>query len=209
MALSKKQTIISIVLNMLVAVFSAIGTVIAFQKHGFTLFQFYTVDSNVFAMLACTLYSVFLIRKLRCKKEIPLWAVMSKYAAVCCLSVTFIVVVAVLSPMFGIEGYRVMLFTDDMLFHHLLTPLIAALSFFLFDRIPLSAGKAARFALIPTAIYAVIVIALNILKKLEGPYPFLMVYNQPVYMSAIWVVVILGGAYAFAWLIAKLRHTVD
>ena len=31
---------------------------------------------------------------------------------------------------------------------------------------------------------------LNVLKVVEGPYPFLMVYNQKWYMSIIWIIVI-------------------
>ena len=46
-----------------------------------------------------------------------------------------------------------------------------------------------------TLIYAAIFITLNILKVYEGPYPFLMVYKQPVYMSIIWFILIVGGAF--------------
>jgi len=36
---------------------------------------------------------------------------------------------------------------------------------------------------------------------MNGPYPFLRVNEQPVYMSVLWVAVIMGGAYLLAWLI--------
>ena len=45
-----------------------------------------------------------------------------------------------------------------------------------------------------------------IAKVIEGPYPFLYVYKQPVYMSVLWCVIILGGAYLIAlllWLTGK------
>ena len=200
---------ISILLNLSVAVLSAVGTAISFGKHGCRMFQFYTVDSNIFAMLACAVYAVFLIRRLIAKAEIPAWAAMVKYAAVCCLAVTFLVVVAVLAPVNGAKGYQMMLLHDDMLYHHLLCPLLAALSFFLFDRVPVKAGKAARFALLPTVVYAVVTVILNLVRVLVGPYPFLMVYRQSVCLSVLWVFLILGGAYAFAWLVARLRHKID
>jgi hypothetical protein len=38
---------------------------------------------------------------------------------------------------------------------------------------------------------------------MDGPYPFLHVYEQPVYMSIIWFAAILGGAYFMAWLLLK------
>ncbi len=174
---------ISILLNLSVTVLSAVGTAISFGKHGYQMFQFYTVDSNIFAMLACAVYAAFLIRKLIVNKEIPEWAAMVKYAAICCLAVTFLVVVTVLAPISGVRGYQMMLLSDDMLYHHLLCPVLAALSFFLFDRVPFKVRKAAQFALLPTAVYAVVIVILNLVRVVVGPYPFLMVYRQPVYMS--------------------------
>ena len=46
-----------------------------------------------------------------------------------------------------------------------------------------------------TIAYAIVFITLNILKVYEGPYPFLMVYKQPVYMSIVWFILIVGGAF--------------
>ena len=195
----------SLILNLAVTVFSAVGTTINGSKNGFRMFQFYTVDSNIFAMLACAVYSVFLIRQLVTRRAVPVWAVLLKYAAVCCLLVTFLVVVAVLAPMFGPEGYQMMLFTGDMMYHHLLCPPLAALSFFLFDRMPWAPKRAARFALLPTILYAVIIIILNLNGTITGPYPFLMVYQQPVYMSFLWCALILGGAYGIARLTAVVK----
>lgn len=196
----------AVLLNLSVTVLSLIGTVISFKRDGAGMFLYYTVDSNIFAEISCAVYAFFLIRRLSVKKKIPVWAVMAKYAAVCCLSVTFLVVVTVLAPMHGANGYRMMLFSGDMFFHHLVSPVLAAVSFFLFDRVPFRASRAALFALIPTAVYAAAAVVLNIAGIIEGPYPFLHVYEQPFFMSVLWFVLILGGAYAAALLIAFLRR---
>lgn len=203
------QTYLPVLLNLSAAALSAVGTAISFAKYGVRMFLFYTVDSNIFAMLACTVYALFLCRRIRTGKALPTGVIMTKYAAVCCLSVTFLVVIAVLAPMYGLQGYRIMLLTDDMLYHHLLCPLLAFFSFFCFDRVPLAAAKAARFAMLPTAIYAVILVTLNFLKLVEGPYPFLRIYRQPAAVSVLWLVVILGGSYGIAWLAARLRQPAD
>lgn len=203
---SASKPYFSILMNLAVAAFSATGTAIGFRNQSFSMFAYYTVDSNIFAMLACTLYAAFLIRKLISGKEPPVFAVMAKYMAVCCLTVTFLVVTAVLAPMNGLKGYQMMLFSNEFLYHHLLSPVLAALSFFIFDRVPLSPGKAARFALIPTAVYASAAILLNLAKVLTGPYPFLMVYRQPVYMSFLWGFLILGSAFALAYLLARISQ---
>lgn len=64
------------------------------------------------------------------------------------------------------------------------------------------------FVLIPTACYAVIMIVLNILHMVDGPYPYLRVYNQPVYMSVLWCFIILGGAYAIARILLFLNRRI-
>lgn len=195
----------SLLFNLAVAVLSAVGTVLSYAHNGAAMLRFYTVDSNLFAMLACLVYAVFLLRQLTGGKPVPVWAAMAKYMAVCCLGVTFVVVVAVLAPMYGLQGYRMMLFSGDMLYHHFLCPVLAALSFFLFDRVPLPARRAARIALLPTALYAAVLVLLNLTKAVVGPYPFLMVYRQPVWASCLWCGLILGGAYGLARLLARRR----
>jgi len=59
-----------------------------------------------------------------------------------------------------------------------------------------------------TIIYAIIMIVLNILKIVEGPYPFLLIYNQPVIHSVIWTMVILAITYAIALILKKVNGKV-
>ena len=66
-------------------------------------------------------------------------------------------------------------------------------------------AKSAFTATIPTLIYAIVLIILNILGVVDGPYPFLRVMNQPVYMSFVWFIVIVGGAFFLALLLQKLN----
>ncbi|MCI2049766.1 MAG: hypothetical protein LKJ76_08635 [Lachnospiraceae bacterium] len=202
----KHKLIIAVVLNLAAAVFSAVGTALSFQKNGMHMLAFYTVDSNIFAMLACFVYAAFLVRRLTCGKKAPAFAVMLKYTAVCCLTFTFLVVITVLAPMNGLQGYRMMLLSGEMLFHHLLSPGLTILSYLLFDRVPYAPGKAARCGLFPTIVYAAVIVLLNLMRIVTGPYPFLMVYRQPVGMSVLWSVLLLGGMYGLSWLIARLRQ---
>ena len=59
-------------------------------------------------------------------------------------------------------------------------------------------------SLLPTAVYAVCSTTGNALKIMNGPYPFLRVYEQPLYMSVIWFVLILSLAYIIALVIYKI-----
>ena len=59
--------------------------------------------------------------------------------------------------------------------------------------------------LLPTIGYAIIALILNFAKLLYGPYPFLHVYEQPVYMSFVWLVVILSMAYVLALILRVIN----
>ena len=59
--------------------------------------------------------------------------------------------------------------------------------------------------MIPTIIYAAVMIVLNLLKVLRGPYPFLYVYEQPIYMSVIWAVAILALTYILGLILRVLN----
>ena len=61
-------------------------------------------------------------------------------------------------------------------------------------------------ALIPTMIYAVIAIVLNIAKVIYWPYVFLHVYEQSVLMSFVWLILISALVYGIA-LLLRLGNT--
>ncbi len=49
-------------------------------------------------------------------------------------------------------------------------------------------------------------VILNVLSVWDGHYPFLRVHEQPFGISVLWFILILGGAYAAAVLMKKLRE---
>ena len=81
-----------------------------------------------------------------------------------------------------------------MLYHHLLCPLAAFFGFILFEKEPPLHRRDVLLPTVLTLIYAVVLIVLNIVRVVEGPYPFLRVYAQSVWVSILWALVILGGA---------------
>lgn len=199
---SKKKQIASLILNIFIVVMEIIGTRISVKTHGISLFQFYTEDSNIFALFACAVYAVYTIQNLKDGLSVlPQWLKIIKYMATCCLAITFVVVICILAPMEGMGGFKNMMLYGSMLYHHLICPIAALLSFiFLETDHPLSKNNT-NYALIPTYIYAAVILLLNIVRVVEGPYPFLHIYEQPAYISLIWFVVILSGAYLLAWII--------
>jgi hypothetical protein len=199
---SRKRLITSLALNIFIVITEIIGLTISLKAHGISSFKFYTEDSNIFALIACAIYAIYTAICLKSGKTVlPQWVRILKHAATLCLAITFVVVIFILSPMAGPGGYKTMLLYGSMLYHHLICPIAAIIAFIFFDFGPPLTKKQINIALIPTFIYSAIVLSLNIAKVMVGPYPFLRVYEQPVYMSIIWFGVILGGAYLLAWLL--------
>lgn len=209
---SRAGLIVSAAMNMLTAVMAVYGALINYGEEGLQsrVFMFYTVDSNLLAAAGCGVLAVFCVRRLVSGRQVPGWAVVFKYVGTCCLTVTFLVVALFLAPFYSRtsgsigRAYYMMMAQGSMLFHHLLCPVTAFASLAAFDELPFGAGKCARIAVIPTALYAVVSTALNILKVWHGPYPFLYVYEQPWWLSFLWAAAIVGGAWAAALLTAKL-----
>lgn len=112
------------------------------------------------------------------------------------MTITFMVVFFVLAPAGGIEEYIQIFFEGPLKYQHTLCPILAVLSFLVIDTYQNGLKKNMVVAsLTPTILYAVISTSLNIAKVMHGPYPFLYVYEQPVWMSVIYVFLIIGMAY--------------
>ncbi len=194
----------ALMLNLIMVVLEIIGAAMSWRQLGVWMFQYYTQDSNLLALAACALLAAFQLRALRTGAAIPLWTQRLKYAAVCCLSVTFLVVVLVLAPMSG-GAYGLMLLEGTMLYHHLLCPLAAFFGFMLFEKQPALRRIDALLPAVLTFLYAAVLTALNITRIVDGPYPFLRVYAQSVPVSVLWALVMLGGAEMLSWGLYELH----
>ncbi len=199
--MGKKQRALDLALNLGLLALECAGAALSFRQSGWKMLIFYTEDSNLLSLAACAVWCFLLLRR---PAAPPRWARALKYMSVCCLTVTFVVVVTVLAPLTaggGAAGYRVMLTRGSMLFNHLLCPVLSFLTFTLLEREPPLSRRAVFAAVVPTALYAAVTTLLNALRVMEGPYPFLRVYEQPLWLSFVWAGAILGGAYLLARLI--------
>ena len=180
----------AVILNIAFIVFQIIALAIR-EDRGF--FVYYTVDSNLIALASSVLFIVFAIRG-----RFPRWLVMFRYLACSMLLVTFFVVILVLVPMAG--SGALWLFHGSMFFQHLICPVLSLVSFAVFesrcvdDRDGLNV-KDNILIVVPTLIYGTVMLILNALDAVSGPYPFLMVHEQSPLMTALWVVVIAALAY--------------
>lgn len=199
------RTQLAIVANIILIILEIIGTSISLSNGGIKNFIWYTVLSNVLALAASVCYTISAL--VGNAAEPPQWVLLLRYGAAVCLSVTFLIVVTVLVPMAMPSGTAAnVLYKGPQIYHHILCPLISAASFVFLEPAPEGGMKLVLIAAAPTLLYAVVFVVLNIAKIVHGPYPFLYVYEQPLFMSVMWFVVIVGLSAELAAGLMKLSQ---
>ena len=208
-----KNTKLSLVSNLLLIIFGIIGFLNINGENN--LFLFYTNDSNILCLLSAILYVLFKI--IYKEKDLPFVILIIRYMASACLCLTFLTVVFYLAVFDALgssnfinayfNSLLLYLGKDSFLYYHLLCPIISFISFSFFegDR-RLNKKKTIYYALLPTLLYAIILVILNINGIVEGPYPFLMINNQEIYISIISFVVIFVIDYICARFILLLNQ---
>ena len=196
-----KKKDISLVLNILIVVLELIGFILSFKIFNKISIEFYTQDSNILALFSSLIYVIYLLLN----KKIPKWLKEFKYITTVSLALTFFVVILILAPMFN-YAYGYLLFHDIMLYEHLLCPILGIITFIFFDDINKYDKKDSLIAISFTIIYAVVLIILNLVNVIEGPYPFLRVRYQSVFASIMWLILIPGLSYLLSYELRKLNY---
>ena len=201
----KCRILLSILLNLAIVWMEPIAIRMSWEAVGTQTFTFYTENSNVFAMAVCLVVAVAQVVSLFTGRQMPRWVKTLKFIATCCLTMTFLTVVFVLAPYYREQGGVVFLLTESsMLYHHLLNPLCAFVSFVLLEREPKLPARCIPLALVPTVLYGAIALWANVQRLIVGPYPFLMVYEQTTQQTVLWCVAILAMNLFYAWLVWRL-----
>ncbi len=186
--MSKKW--ISLLFNGMIVLFEIFGFLINYAFHGRISFEYYTQDSNLFALITSSLFCYFLISN----SPVPTWLKRLKYASTVGLVITFIVVVFVLGPMLHFNYYH-LFFPNSLFYHHLICPILSFITFLFFDDLDTLEKIDSIKVLSFTLFYTIVLVPLNYFGIVEGPYPFLMVKNQPILRSLGWIFVIFGTSF--------------
>ena len=195
-----KNRNIQIIINIILIILEIIGFILVIQEFGLKTLEYYTEDSNFLLLVSSIIILIYLLSD----RKLPSWLNGLRYVSIVSTTLTFIVVVTVLSWTTD-WGLHYLLFEGSMLYHHTLCPLMALASFILLEKYD---GLNVLHGLTFTIIYAIIMISLNVLKIVEGPYPVLLVYNQPVAVSILWTVIIFAATYAIAFILKKVNGKV-
>ena len=188
---------VSIALSIIIIILEIIALIVCYNSFGINL-AYYTIDSNIFLLISTILYLITI-------NNVPKIVQLLKYSSTLSVFITFLVVVFVLYPMYDFN-FQFMFLDGPNLYMHVLCPLLAVISFIFFDSNEIENSlKNNLRSLYFTIIYAIILISLNILNVVSGPYPFLKVNQQSPLMSLFWIVLILGGALILSKALLFLR----
>lgn len=191
------QRNVSIALSIIIIILEIIALIVCYNSFGINL-AYYTIDSNIFLLISTILYLITI-------NNVPKIVQLLKYSSTLSVFITFLVVVFVLYPMYDFN-FQFMFLDGPNLYMHVLCPLLAVISFIFFDSNEIENSlKNNLRSLYFTIIYAIILISLNILNVVSGPYPFLKVNQQSPLMSLFWIVLILGGALILSKALLFLR----
>ena len=176
--LTKKKIVISLILNIIIFVFT-VGIVVSyfFWSSGATdvtgpeRFMYFTTDSNILSAIAALIMAFFEIQILKGKvKTLPHFAVIFKYVATVSVMVTFFTVMLFLGPIYT---YKFVL-SDTAFYMHLVEPLSAFISLCVFETASPISMKEMLLGLLPTVIYGIVYVVEVILISAEngGWYDF-------------------------------------
>ena len=146
--------------------------------------EYYTMDSNLIALLTSILFLLFHEKRKELISDI-------RFITTCCLTVTFLVVLFILLPMTNFNFYFLLL-KDEAIIFHVLCPIISIISYTCFEE----ASNKKYLGFLFTVFYACILILLNLKDVISGPYPFLRVKEQSILITLLWGFIIIGGSYA-------------
>lgn len=170
--------------NILLIVLAGLG--LYFSIVDKNAFLYYSDNVGMFALSSSIIYVIIVLAK----KEPNFLCLALRYVSTACLLLTLVGTFYVATTT-G-ENYLDSFIKGSHLFNNLLCPIVSFVSFTLFegDR-RLNKKKTIWYALIPTVIYGIIMLVCNLTNTFTGPYPFMMINDNPVYVTVIVFVVTL------------------
>lgn len=193
----KRKLIWAFWLNLAIVVLEIVGVFLSVQTHGKQVFLFYTQLSNYFALLTSAIFCVACAIALTKKSYVASWIHNLRYVSTCCLTLTISVVLFILLPM--LPGYFSYLMIEGAsLIQHVSCPIISIISLLLFENQFKLKRRSIVYALVPTIVYGMVLISLNLFRIIIGPYPFFFVYVVPWYFSTFCISGIVLGSYFIA-----------
>ena len=164
--------------NILLIVLASLG--LYFSIVDKNAFLYYSDNAGMFALSSSIIYVIIVLAK----KEPNFLCLALRYVSTTCLVLTLVGTFYVATTT-G-ENYLDSFIKGSHLFNNLLCPIVSFVSFTMFegDR-RLNKKKTIWYALIPTVIYGIIMLVCNVSNTFTGPYSFMMINDNPVYVTVV------------------------
>lgn len=197
----KEKHLISLTLNIVIVVLDIIAILNQLlsndttlqNANGINIFRYFTNDGNIFAMIVAIINIVYISiciikNKNNDSKIIYIFNLMSSVT----LFLIFLVVVIILAPISPmlVSGY-------NMIIEHVVVPFLCVCNFLFLTNNKIS-KKMSLIGSLPLLLYGVIAIILCLTKVWTNeliPYPFLDIYNNPIWMTLLYAIGIIGGSF--------------
>ena len=177
------------------------------ETHNFL--WFFTVDSNIFLTVAALILVIFEVLILLDKrKDIPHWVYVVKYVATCTTTLTLMTVILYLSPLLGLDFWK--LFLNNNLFFHLISPVIGIVSLIFFETNDKMSWKVSFLSLVPMGLYSIFYLT-NVYTHLNNgqvdpKYDFYYFASKGIGMTCVMIIVMLVITYGSAIALYFLRE---
>ena len=213
---------ISFILNIIIVLFTIFATYSMFTGLHFTkgqdlvleagklgMFQYFTVDSNLFMGIISLLFTYYEYLVLsNKKKEIPKFAYILKLMSTTSVVLTFLVVFLYLGPIS--KGGIMSMLQNANLFYHGIVPMLSIITFIFFEKTNKIIFKDTFLALLPMGIYGLFYLT-NIIIHMENGkvspfYDWYWFVQNGVWTIVIVLPVMFGFTYLIGFILYRINH---
>ena len=211
--MENKSIKISFVINLIIAIFTVIASIIMFTgfkfMHGpetalectkIEMLKFFTVESNIFMGIVASIFAIKQRRILKGQDDkITKKDYLLNLMATTSVGLTFFIVVAYFS-----------MFMNSNLFFHFIIPVLSIINLVVFERTNLMSFKYSFCGIIPAAIYSLFYM-INVFMHTENgmvstEYDWYWFVQNGVWTSAIVVPTILGVTYFISFIFWRINR---
>ena len=169
---NNKLFLSSLIINLLTFLLVVTGTIVMFtigsgalQNKGFTVFKFFTFQSNLFMGAIAFIYAYYQFLIIKGKQDkIPHLLMVFNHVAVTAVALTFTIVVAFLAPGYGF----LLMYTKANLFFHAIVPLLAMANYMFLEKECQISFKETLPSLIPSVLYGTVYFIIVVSLKAYG-----------------------------------------
>lgn len=218
----RKYNVASLILNLFIIFFTFEGFIDSFRANiirdpdwfgfeGIHSLRFFTVLSNLFVAIVAVLIVIYNVKNIvKDEFNFPNWLIILKHVSTCAVAVTFTTVALLLAPSYAIvgKGYFT-LFLGNHIYMHLLSPVLAIISYVVLERSHKIKFKKSLWALLPVALYEILyVIMVVFIGQANGGWPdfYNFTFGGHVYAIPLSAIGMLLLTFLLSMFLAKIHN---